>query len=217
MSQSKLTADISDDFFPALMAMAVRLDADPRSFMAVWFSESGMRAAAWNDSPKSLPPEKRYNSSGLFQAMPATLRALGYPGSHTSFRALSATQQIQWALRYYMPYKGKLVSVGAIYVANFLPALLEHAGDPSYVMTAKNGVRSWAFLPNQAFDANGDMQITVGELESAVQRNARGPRWEELAARLASAQKGDAPLAPPDAGAIVYAFPDPVDPPDDVA
>ena len=206
--QPKLTLDIADDFFPALRAMAAKLDTEPVSLLSVWFSESGVRANAHNPGG---------NASGLIQAMPATLKGLGYPGDHTSFRLLSATQQLPWIYRYYLPYKGKLVSVGAIYVANFLPALLEHAGDPGYVMTAKNGVRSWAFMPNASFDANGDLQITVGELESAVQRNARGPRWEELAARLASAQTGDAPLAPPDAGAIVYAFPDPVDPPDDVA
>jgi len=206
--QSKLTADISDYFFSALREMGAYLHADPISLLAVWYSESGVRANAHNPCG---------DASGILQAMPATLKGLGYPGDHTSFRALSATQQIPWALRYYSPYKGKLGSVGAIYVANFMPALLDHAGDPSYVMTAKNGVRSWAFLPNASFDANGDLQITVGELEDAVHRNAKGPRWEELAARLASAQKGDAPLAPPDAGAIVYAFPDPVDPPDDVA
>ena len=190
--QPKLTADIGDDFFSALRDMADKLDAEPVSFMAVWFSESGMRAAAWNDNPKSLPPEKRWNASGIFQAMPATLKGLGYPGDHTSFRLLSATQQLPWALRYYSPYKGKLVSVGAIYVANFLPALIDHAGDPNYVMAAKNGVRSWAFMPNAAFDANGDMQITVGELEDAVHRNARGARWEELIARYAAS--GDPPL-----------------------
>lgn len=222
--QPKLTADISDDFFPKLRAMAALLEAEPLSLLAVWYSESGVRANAWNDNPKSLPPEKRWNASGIFQAMPATLKGLGYPGDHASFRALSATQQLAWALRYYLPYRGKLGSIGAIYVANFLPALIDHAGDPAYVLTDRNGRLPWAYSPNAAFDANRDGRITVGELESAVRRNAKGPRLDELVARY-DASAPDTLPAPPDEQSpstlpdfdVVYALPDPVDPPDDVA
>lgn len=212
--QPRLTDDIGDDFFPKLRAMAASLDAEPLSFLAVWYSESGVRAGAWNDNPKSLPPEKRWNASGIFQAMPATLKGLGFPGDHAAFRALSATQQLPWALRYYTPYRGKLVSIGAIYVANFLPALIDHAADPSFVLTAMNGVLPWAYQPNVAFDANHDARITVGELEDAVFRNAKGGRWEELVARYAASES---PSKPPPDFAVVYAMPDPVEPPDDVA
>lgn len=233
-----LTVDIDDDFFPALRAMSAALGAQPLHLLAVWYSESGVRANAWNNGPatvidkttgKGRPPrpEEKYNASGLFQAMPATLKGLGYPSDHASFRALTATQQLAWALRYYLPYRGKLGSIGAIYVANFLPALIDHAGDPAYVLTDRNGRLPWAYTPNAAFDANRDGRITVGELESAVQRNARGPRWDELVSRYeASDPAPDTLPAPPETPptatlpdfSVVYAMPDPPEPPpDDVA
>jgi len=43
----------------------------------------------------------------------------------------------------------------------------------------------WAYAPNAVFDRNKDYAITVGELEDAIARNCKGPRWAELTARLA--------------------------------
>ena len=189
------TADIDDAFFPRLEEVADEVLARPRELLAVMMSESGVLAKAHNDNPKNLPPEKRWNASGIFQAMPATLMGLGWTKGHLAFRQLTATQQLEWALRYYRAYRGQLVSVGAIYTATFLPALVRHAGDPNFVLTAKDGPLGWAYAPNAMFDANMDYAITVGELEAAVARNCHGPRWAELVARLDGAE------ANPDAGA----------------
>jgi hypothetical protein len=82
--------------------------------------------------------------------------------------------------------------VGGLYTATFLPALVAHAGDPNFVLTAKAGVLPWAYGPNAAFDANRDLRITVGELELAVARNCVGARWDELVARLTA----DVPTVP---------------------
>jgi hypothetical protein len=148
------------------------------------YSESGCRADAWNDNPKNLPPEQRWNASGLIQFMPTTLRGLGWADGHAAFRRLSATEQLTYVRRYYDPYRGHLDTVAGLYVATFLPALVNHAGDPMFVLTAKGGPLGWAYAPNAAFDANGDHAITVRELEEAVARNCRGPRWTELNKRL---------------------------------
>ena len=181
---SNTTSDIDDHFFDYLQEIADDVVCRPRDLMAVMFSESGVRHDAWNNNPQSLPPEKRYNASGISQMMPATLVGLGFGGGHAAFRALSATDQLTWVERYFRPHRGKLVSIGAIYTANFLPVYVDRAKDPSFVLTAKNGVNGWAFSPNATFDTNGDLMITVGELESAVLRNCSGPRWAELVARL---------------------------------
>ena len=180
----RLTDDIADDFFPKLRLVAMARGARPLHMLKVMKSESDVRANAHNDNPKSLPPEKRWNASGLIQFMPPTLVGLGWTAGHAAFRGLSATEQLSWVQRYYMPYRGFLGSVGGLYVATFLPALIKHAGDPDYVLTAKSGQLPWAYGPNAAFDANHDMRITVGELEEAVARNCHGARWEELLARL---------------------------------
>lgn len=178
------TKDIDDNFFPKLREIADDLEAHPAEMMAVMFSESGCRATAWNDNPKNVPPEQRWNASGLIGFMPATLIGLGWTRGHAAFRALSATAQLWFVRQYYLPHRGFLGTVGALYVATFLPALLSHAGDPSFVLTAKNGPLGWAYSPNAVFDTNGDLAITVGELEQAVARNCKGARWDELVARL---------------------------------
>ncbi len=180
----KYTKDIDDSFFPRLEEIADELHARPRDMMAVMMSESGVKATAHNDNPKNLPPEKRWNASGLIQFMPATLVGMGWLMGHATFRELTATQQLEWVLRYYRPYRGMLVSIGALYVATFLPVLTKHSGNRDFVLTAKNGPLGWAYAPNAVFDANRDYAITVGELEDAVARNCNGPRWAELVARL---------------------------------
>ncbi len=179
-----LTDDIDDRFFPTLQIVAMELGARAVHMLSVMYSESSCRADAWNDNPKSLPPERRYNASGLIQFMPPILVGLGWTAGHAAFRRLTATEQLAWVGRYYRPYRGYLGSVGGLYVATFLPALIKHAGDPAFVLTAKAGVLPWAYAPNAAFDANHDLRITVGELEQAVERNCHGPRWDELVARL---------------------------------
>lgn len=183
------TEDLDDDFFRDLIRVAYDLstpssEVKPRDMLAVMKSESGISATAWNDNPKSLPPEKRWNASGLIQFMPPTLQGLGWTQGHAAFRNLTATQQLAYVRRYYMPYRGHLHTVGGLYVATFLPALVKHASDPSFVLTAANGPLPWAYSPNAAFDTNRDKAITVGELEAAVARACVGPRWDEALRRL---------------------------------
>lgn len=180
----KHTADLDDAFFPRLEEVADEVLARPKDLLGAWYSESGLRAGAHNDGPPGAPPEKQYHASGIFQAMPATLVGLGWGKDHAAYRRLTATQQLDWALRYYKPFRGQLVSVAAVYTATFLPVLVRHAHDPKFILTAKNGPLPWAYAPNAVFDKNGDLAITVGELDDAVRRNCVGPRWAELLQRL---------------------------------
>lgn len=173
---TKHTIDIADDFFPGLESVAADVDAKPIHLLSVMMSESGVRANAHNPHG---------NASGLIQFMPATLAGLGWRSGDAAFRQLSATEQLRFVRAYFLPHKGKLVSAAACYVATFLPALLKHADDPIFVLTAKNGPLGWAYAPNAVFDRNKDYAITVGELEDAIARNCRGLRWAELVARLA--------------------------------
>jgi hypothetical protein len=185
-AKPQYTTDHDDGFYPALRAVAVSVQANPEHLLAVMMSESGMRANAYNANG---------NASGLIQFMPATLAGLGWPFGHESFRSLTAASQLPFVQRYFQPHAGLLVSVGAVYTATFLPALLKHAGDPNYILTCKpNPLRDrtvepferlgWAYAPNAVFDVNRDLAITVGELEAAVERNCRGARWQEALSRL---------------------------------
>jgi len=189
-----LTSDIDSRFFPKLILLAAGLGADPADMLAVMYSESQCRATAWNDNPKTVPPDQRWNASGLIQFMPATLAALGWKAGHEAFRRIGATEQLRWVDAYYRPYKGRLGSVAALYVATFLPALIDHAGDSEFVLTAKAASLAWAYLPNAAFDAKFDLRITVGELDAAVCKNCRGGRWAELRGRLREAVADPTPV-----------------------
>jgi hypothetical protein len=170
------TADLDDDFFTSLAAMAARLGASPKDFLAVWYNESGVRATARN---------KAGNASGIFQIMPAIARGLGWDPQDTDltrYRLLTATEQLPWAEKYYRPHAGKLGGIAAVYLANFLPALLAHADDMAYVL-ASHDMRSAIYWANRSFDATNKGSIVVADLEAATVRACQGARWEEILER----------------------------------
>ncbi len=169
------TQDLAPDFFAGIKDVAEELRADAKHMLCVMMSEGGVSARAHNPLG---------HASGLIQFMPQTLLNLGWRNGHEAFRQLSATEQLPYVLAYFSPFKGSLVSVAAFYTATFLPALVSHAGNPDFVLSAKNGPLGWAYGPNSSFDANRDMAITVGELDQAVRRNCVGPRWAEIINRL---------------------------------
>jgi len=162
------------------------LKCDPWHLLRVEMSESGVSAIAHNDNPKNLPPDQRFNASGLLQFMPATMSGMQFhpeltPASRAAeFRKLSATQQVEYVRRYLLPYRGKLVSTAACYVSTFLPADIDLAGDPEAVLVQKGGRRGWAFDANATFDANHDLKIQVKELDEAIIRNCTGDRWFQI-------------------------------------
>ena len=202
------TKDISDGFFDRLRQVAAKLstsdsEVQALDMMRVMMSESGCRANAHNNGPPGAPYEKQYHASGLIQFMPATLPGVGWRNGHEAFRLLTAEQQLVYVERFYSPYKGHLHSVGRLYTATFLPAFVKQAGDPSFVLTGKNGPLAWAFGPNAVFDTNGDLTITVGELESAVMRNCNSARWFELEARFSGEGLKEEPSTSQDLGTVL--------------
>ena len=186
------TADISELALTRFADVCGFLACQQLDLAAVLYSESGWYATAHNPNG---------DASGIFQAMPATLKGLGFapelpPDARAAkFRTLTAADQMPWLKRYYAPYRGKLNSVTACYLATFLPADLAHAGDDQYVLAQKGGYRGVIYTANAAFDANRDLCIRVGELGQAVRRNCTGPRWADLVSKLsggALAPKPDA-------------------------
>lgn len=164
------------DFAPAYLDMCARLGCNPVHLAGVAANESGLRPDAHNPNG---------HASGLWQLMPDTAKGLGWSpfdcaSGLPAFRALTATEQLPWFEKYFSPYKGKLVSRAACYVATFLPADLALSADMNAVLVDKNGRRGWAYSANAGFDQNHDLAITVQELDDAIHRAARGPKWEEF-------------------------------------
>ena len=170
-----LTADHDEGFYDDLRAVAQFLRARPEHMAAVMYSESGVFAHAHNEDG---------DASGLIQFLPSTLARLRWTQGDDAFRRLTARQQLPFVQRYYQPYVGHLSSIAGLYVATFMPVHIKNAHDPNFILTAKGGPYGWAYAANASLDANGDLAITVDELEAAVRRNARGARWWEILARL---------------------------------
>lgn len=191
---SVYTRDIDDQFFTELALVAEYLEADPADMIAVMYSESGVKATAHNPNG---------DASGLIQFMPATLEYVGWMKGNAAFRVLSAREQLPYVRRYYAPHRGKLGSRVALYLATFMPALLDHASEPDFVLAARGGGRSGIiFEANAAFDEKGndDGKIQVHELDDAIERNDRGKRWDELQDRMGA--KPGAEPDPDDLGTI---------------
>lgn len=182
-----LTDDIPDAFFHDLkFGYAVLLKCDPLDLIRPLMNESGLKA--WAHNPFG-------NASGIFQAMPATLHNLGFPGTWEDFVKLDADQQLGWMYLYYRPYTGKLVNATAVYMATFCPAWLPHANEPDFVICGttktnprlsdvQNGI--W-YAENKGFDHTGKGWICVQDLTDAITRADQGPRWLEIVSRLEAA------------------------------
>lgn len=185
MGDWKYTKDIPDDFESALLEMCTRVKCKPLDLIACWYSESGIHADAHNPHG---------DASGIFQAMPQTLKGLGFPGTHDGYRKLSATEQLPWAERYYRNYAGSLDSAASCYVATFLPAFVKFSADPNYVLCDNQNRLAWAYKANTVFDANRDGKITVSEMQQRIDSVTHGSRWDEMVSRVAIANVQPIPI-----------------------
>lgn len=198
MKATALTANVDARFDKAFPEACAKIGCKPIDLLGVMFSESTCSPAAHNRSPAQVKdkatgklrdslPSERYNAVGLIQFMPATLIGLGWRDGYEAFKSLSASQQLPYVIAYFTPWQKSGApwdSAGRLYQACFLPGTLATKRKPEDVLTARKGPLGWAYEANMVFDVNGDGAITIGELTAAVMRNARGPRWLELLARL---------------------------------
>lgn len=185
-----------DSFFTELAEVSDRLHVDSFFLLSVWMSESSVKPDAYNPHG---------GASGIFQAMPDTLKGLGFDGN---FRALTATEQLPWAEKYYAPGASKLTTRVACYLWTFLPADIALASNPDAVLVAEKGSpicpdgrRPTLFSVNSAFDQDGNHAIQVKELDFAVMHACRGPRWIAIRDRM-RAELGLQPL-----GEVTGTFP----------
>lgn len=177
------SADWTDaDVSPAFLHFCADVGiADFTTPLRVWAFESDNETTAHNPNG---------NASGLFQLMPKTAKGLGYPLSIdpdlAAYRKLSVTGQLAWATKYYGQYRGRVGTVARFYCATFMPALLEHADDPSFVLCGLNGPYAEDYAENEGFDTGKKGAITPADLVAATVR-ATGPRTLELIARVIAA------------------------------
>jgi hypothetical protein len=175
-----LTIDWTADDITAYRAFCATIQAPLDVPVTVWANESDNRTTAHNPGG---------NASGLNQLMPETAKGLGYDLAAdpelSAYRSLSVEGQLRWIQLYYAPFSGRLSTVARLYVATFLPAYVDDADDPSFVLCAVGGPNAWAYMPNRGFDVQGRGEITPADLEAAARR-AVGPRTRELLGRISA-------------------------------
>lgn len=177
------TSDWTDADIAAYQSFCSDVGSPLDAFIPVWMNESNCLATAHNASG---------DASGIFQLMPSTAQLLGWDTTSdptlAAFRQLSVSDQIAWAEKFYAPYKGYLKDTGSVYTATFLPALVSHASDPTFVLCGANGPYAWAYTANEGFDTAGTGNITVQNLIDAAARAVSSARGQALLARVYQGQ-----------------------------
>jgi hypothetical protein len=181
-------------FYQKLLQVSSEVQMKPEDLLQVMSLESGVDPTAHNPHG---------NASGLIQFMPATLKSLGFAGTHTDFRQMSSTDQLDYVKQYILGQMkhngGPFTSAAQYYVANFLPVALQlpgiKQGNPETIIVAKNpdyphlpGVskqmESTYYNANPILDANHDGIITYGDIQTVLNRVAGGKNFQTALAQL---------------------------------
>lgn len=164
----------TDDYLYLIQAGKVG-KFDPKDWLAFANSESGLNPKAVNTHG---------GAAGLWQAMPATLKGLGWHTGDPDFEACSGSfkdasikTQIQWSLKYLTYWRKHFVfptwnSARDMYLANFMPAYLPHKDEPDHVIIDS---LKWplGYKVNAGFDRDLKGYITVGDLGVAIDRSIK--------------------------------------------
>lgn len=154
------SAKVSKNFIDLVFQIAANLDMPPMGPVYL------MGCMAW-ESANTFSPSIRNaagsGATGLIQFMPSTAKDLGT--NVDSLAAMTAEQQLIFVQKYFMPYKGRLQSLGDVYMAILWPAAI---GKPeSHVLWNKDS-RPTTYRQNAGLDMDKDGDITKAECTQKV-------------------------------------------------
>lgn len=149
-------AKVSAEFKKKLLEVSRFLDVSPDYLMACIAFETG---ETFDASIKNFAGS---GATGLIQFMPSTARGLGTSTDELS--RMSAITQLDYVMRYFSPYKGRLKTLEDVYMAILYPAAV---GKPSSHVLFRDGKKT--YTQNKGFDANMDGKITLKEISHKVQ------------------------------------------------
>lgn len=104
-------------------------------------------------------------ATGLIQFMPST--AKGLRTTTAALATMSAVQQLEYVRKYFLPYKGRLHTLGDVYMAILWPAGIGKAD--SWALWDKTVSRPTTYRQNAGLDLNKDGKITKAEATAKVQ------------------------------------------------
>ena len=144
-------------FLAKVQSVASTLQIDPNWLMQVMKAESGIRADIEN---RAFPFKDGY-ATGLIQFTPSTARGLNT--TTTELKSMTRVKQLDYVLKYFLPYKGKIKSYFDLYLITFFPAAIPYSDQPDWVFEAKNISRASIAKSNPVIDRNKDGKITIAE------------------------------------------------------
>jgi hypothetical protein len=139
-------------FLLIVEAIAKRLNVKPEHLMFVM----------WFETSHTFSPviQNKYTGAiGLIQFMPKTARELGT--STEELRQMENTEQLQYVLKYLLPYKGRFVDFVDLYCALFWPAAIGKLD--SFRITPDIVAKQ-----NPLFDVNKDGDIEMLEIRKTL-------------------------------------------------
>lgn len=155
---------VSETFRERVLWIADDLGCNPDHLMA---------CMAWESGETFRPDIKNMAGSGatgLIQFMPRTARGLGT--SVQALAAMSAEDQLRFVYKYFEPLRGKLLSLGDVYMAILWPAAV---GKPDHFVLFDRKKAPTAFRQNAGLDVNHDGLVTRAEcLVKVNQKLAKG-------------------------------------------
>lgn len=115
-------------------------------------------------------------ATGLIQFMPDTAKALGT--TVEKLAAMTAENQLNYVWKYFEPYKGKLKTLGDVYMAILWP---RGVGQPETYVLWDKASRPTTYRQNAGLDVNKDGVITKAEAVAKVaERFAEGMKSANL-------------------------------------
>lgn len=187
---TKLTAQLSDEFFRRVEAMAAYF----RSRGATTTSEDLLAVFLVESSGVNPASRNPWGCVGLNQICRlwkdpdplSGLRAVGWKGTEEEYLALPAEDQLTYVTRYFDNTNGgrsypRIRDYGSLYLVNFAPTFL---GSPDSTIIFRRGDKEYG--PNAGVDSGSKGYIDVGDMARFVKRGVTGSpaRWSELMMRL---------------------------------
>ncbi|WNM19281.1 transglycosylase SLT domain-containing protein [Flavobacterium capsici] len=156
--ENKVPSSYRIPFIAKVKEIATKLGINPNWLMAIMHWES-----AGTFSPSIT---NSIGATGLIQFMPST--AIGLGTTTTALRNMTAVQQLDYVLKYYLPYKSKITNYVDCYLVTFFPAAV--GKDENYIIQTSKLPASLIATQNPAFDINKDKKVTVGEIATVMLR-----------------------------------------------
>lgn len=145
-------------FLAKVQDISAKIGISPDWLMLVMYIET-----AHTFSPSIVSPKT--GATGLIQFMPSTAAALGTTTAELA--KMSNTRQLDYVLKYFLPFAGRLHTLVDTYFAVFFPAAIGKPND--WVLQTASLSASKIAAQNPMWNQNKDAQITVGEVVSYLE------------------------------------------------